>query len=71
MQHSWTETETATIRVELTLRDLKLLRRVTEYSLGKDDAPYGAKNLVQPLDRALAALADDMRRAADDILRQD
>lgn len=71
MQHSWTETETATIRVELTLRDLKLLRRVTEYALEQEGAPYGTKNLVQPIDRALAALADDMRRAADDILRQD
>jgi hypothetical protein len=70
MKHSYTETETATVRVELSLRDLQLLRRVTQYALEKDDAPYGAKNLVQPIDRALVALAEDMRRTAETILDQ-
>jgi hypothetical protein len=70
MKISYTETGTATVRVELTLSDLQLMRRVTEYAIGKDDAPYGAKTLSQPLNRALAALAEDMRRAADSILDQ-
>jgi hypothetical protein len=68
MKISYTETNNATVRVELTLSDLQLMRRITEYATGKDDAPYGAKSLAQPLDRALAALAEDMRRTADSIL---
>ena len=68
MKHSYTETETATVRVELSLRDLQILRSVFEYVLERDDAPYGAKSLVQPIDRALVALADDMRRTAETIL---
>ena len=70
MKHSYTETEIATVRVDLSLRDLQLLRRITAYALDKDDAPYGAKNLVQPIDRALSALAEDMRRTAENILDQ-
>ena len=70
MKINYTETNTATVRVELTLQDLQLMRRVTEYATGKDDAPYGAKNLAQPIDRALAALAEDMRRTADSILSE-
>jgi len=47
---------------------LLLLRSVFKYALEKDDAPYGIKSLVQPIDRALAALAEDMRRTAENIL---
>jgi hypothetical protein len=48
MKISYTETNNATVRVELTLSDLQLMRRITEYATGKDDAPYGAKSLAQP-----------------------
>jgi len=68
MKHSYTETDTATVRVDLTLRDLRLLRDVLAYALEGDAAPYGAKSLVQPIDRALMALAEDMRLVADRIL---
>jgi len=70
MKINYTETETATVRVELSLRDLQLMRRITQYAIEQEGAPYGAKNLAQPLDRALAALAEDMRRTADNILDQ-
>ena len=68
MKHTYTETEAATVRVELSLGDLLLLRSVFQYALEQDDAPYGVKSLVQPIDRALVALAEDMRRTAETIL---
>jgi hypothetical protein len=70
MKISYTETGTATVRVELTLSDLQLMRRVTQFAMDQEGAPYGAKTLAQPINRALAALAEDMRRAADSILDQ-
>jgi hypothetical protein len=70
MKINYTETGTATVRVELTLSDLQLMRRITQFAMDQEGAPYGAKNLAQPLNRALAALAEDMRRTADGILSE-
>ena len=70
MKINCTETGTATVRVELSLSQLRLLRRITQFAMDQEGAPYGAKTLAQPINRALAALAEDMRRAADSILDQ-
>jgi hypothetical protein len=68
MKINCTETGTATVRVELSLSQLRLLRRITQFAMDQEGAPYGAKTLAQPLDRAITALAEDMRYTADSIL---
>jgi len=70
MKISYTETGTATVRVDLSLSDLRLMRRVVQFAIDQEGAPYGAKNLLPPLEHALAMLAEDMRRTANSILDQ-